>query len=97
MSLLARFLESVGIPTVAIYLQQGMAESVPAPRMLLVRWPFGHPYGEPHHPVLQAQVLYRALEIARDAKESGELVKPPWPWRRAPVELPEAWQKAASQ
>lgn len=96
MSLLARFLESEGIPTVAIYLQQGMAESVPSPRMLLVRWPFGHPYGEPNRPVLQAQVLHRALEVARDATRFGELVKPEWPWRRTPVELPETWQKVVA-
>lgn len=91
MGLLARFFEGKGIPTASVYLQEAMARQVPAPRMLQVSWPFGHPYGEPNHPDQQAMVLHRLLSLFNQMDQFGQLDQPDWPWRRTEIELPEQW------
>ncbi|MFB6346070.1 MAG: hypothetical protein ABEK50_09895 [bacterium] len=91
MSLIARFVESKGIPTTSLFLQEEMAEAVPAPRMLHVKWPFGNPYGEPGRPELQAMVIRRLLSHAESASSFGDLDQPDWPWRRTEVTLPDEW------
>lgn len=70
-----------------------MVENVPAPRMLHVQWPFGHPYGQPHQPKLQATVLNRLLELAPTAKEFGYLDQPDWLWKRTDVQIPSHWNQ----
>lgn len=92
MSLIARFFEEKGITTVAVFLQESMAESVPAPRMLHVPWPFGNPYGEPNKAGLSAMVFHRLLTLAESAEAFGQLDQPDWPWRRTEVQLPEEWE-----
>jgi hypothetical protein len=89
--LIARFFEEKGIPTVSAYLQEEMVESVPAPRMLHVKWPFGHPYGETSQPALQGMVIRRLLQRAKEAEEFGDLDQPDWPWRRTDPDLPREW------
>lgn len=96
MGLLARFLEERGIPTASVYLQRGMVESVPAPRMLLLRWPFGHPFGEPNQPALQATVFHRLMQLFEVANAFGYLDDPDWPWRRTKPQLPEDWEQVRS-
>ncbi len=91
MGLIARFFEEKGIPTVSVYLQEEMVETLPAPRMLHVQWPFGHPYGEPDHQELQAMVVHRLLQGADNAGSFGNLDQPEWPWRRTEIQLPEDW------
>lgn len=95
MGLIARFLEDKGISTVAIYLQESMAESVPSPRMLQVKWPFGNPYGQPHKPELQAMVIRRMLEVAVESDGFGHLEQPDWPWRDTVVSLPGSWRQVS--
>lgn len=97
MGLIARFLEDQGIPTASVYFQREMIEAVPAPRMMLLRWPFGHPFGEPDEPALQAMVLRRLLKLSRRADRFGHLDEPDWPWRRTPAELPRAWARALEE
>ena len=97
MSLIARFFEDKGIPTVSVFLQDEMVQAVPAPRMLHVKWPFGNPYGEPNNPELSAMVLRRLLTLASDADSFGYLDRPDWPWRRTEVDLPEDWLSSLSE
>jgi D-proline reductase (dithiol) PrdB len=59
-----------------------VAKGVAAPRTLHLRWPFGHALGEPHKPLQQANVLWKALEIAYDVAQPGQVISPRWPWRR---------------
>ncbi|MFB6355241.1 MAG: hypothetical protein ABEJ65_01850 [bacterium] len=92
MSLIARFFEERGIPTVSLFLQEPMAKKVPAPRMLQVNWPFGHPYGEANHPRLQTMVLHRLLTLLNSTRDFGHLDQPEWPWRRTNISLPKDWQ-----
>ena len=91
MGLIARFFEEKGIPTVSAYLQEEMVESVPAPRMLHVKWPFGHPYGGTNQPALQGMVIRRLLQRANKADAFGDLDQPDWPWRRTDPDLPPDW------
>lgn len=96
MGLIARFFENRGVPTASIYLQRGMVEAVPAPRMMLLRWPFGHPFGEPGEPELQAMVLHRLVGLFEVAERFGHLDEPGWPWRRTEPRLPADWERALS-
>jgi hypothetical protein len=62
-SLIAAELERRGIPTVSIVLLREVAERVRPPRALWVPFPHGYPLGRPDDPVLQRDVIVRALEL----------------------------------
>jgi hypothetical protein len=96
-SLIGRFFEEKGIPTVAVFLQESMVEQTPAPRMLHVKWPFGNPYGEPNAPELQAMVLQKLLMIVEKAEGFGHLERPDWPWKRTETDLPKEWKRFFSK
>ncbi len=59
-----------------------IAERVRAPRTLLLRWPFGHPLGEPGNRAQQRTVLRAALALLVTATTAGAIVEPGWRWRR---------------
>jgi D-proline reductase (dithiol) PrdB len=81
--LIARVIEAAGIPTVAISLQREITEQVKPPRAVYLRWPFGHPMGEPDRPAQQRQVLQDALDLLLAAREPGVIVDLPYPWHGA--------------
>ena len=83
MGLIARVIEAAGIPTVAISLQREITEQVKPPRAVYLRWPFGHPMGEPDRPAQQRQVLQDALDLLLAAREPGVIVDLPYPWHGA--------------
>ncbi len=62
MGLIARKIEAVGIPTVTLSLAKDLTESVGVPRALFVRWPLGHPLGEPHQAAQQPLALEIVLQ-----------------------------------
>jgi D-proline reductase (dithiol) PrdB len=80
--LIARTIEAAGIPTVCLIGLREIAEKVRPPRAVHLKWPFGHPLGEPEKPLQQLQVLYCALEALYTIREPGTILDPPWPWRR---------------
>lgn len=82
MGLIARVIEAEGIPTVSISLQREITAQVKPPRAVYLRWPFGHPMGEPHRPAQQRQVLRDALDLLLAAREPGIIVDLPYRWRR---------------
>lgn len=92
MGLIARAIESVGIPTVSISIAKDLTEAVGAPRALFVKWPLGHPLGEPHNAVQQRTLLFDALRLLRDAQEPGVIVEPGYRWRRHPFTEP-LWEQ----
>ena len=74
--------------TVGLSLVKEVAERVRAPRLLHVRWPFGHALGEPGAADQQRTILHDMLSMARRATEPGLVVELPYRWRRetyAPV------------
>ncbi len=82
MGLIARVIESAGIPTVAISLQRQITAQVKPPRAVFLRWPFGHPLGEPGRAAQHRRVLLDALDLLAGAREPGVIVDLPYRWRR---------------
>ena len=52
------------------------------PRTVHLRWPFGHPLGEPDRPAQQRAVIKAAFEALRRIETPGEIVDLPFRWRR---------------
>lgn len=82
MGLIARIIEEAGIPTVSVSITRDLTESVGVPRALFVKWPLGHPLGEPHKPLQQRTIIFDALALLLDAQEPGIIVEPGYRWRR---------------
>jgi len=80
--LLAREIESAGVTTVGLALVREIAVAARAPRMLHLRWPFGHALGEPGAVDQQRTVLRDMLSMARRAPRPGLVVDLPYRWRR---------------
>ncbi|MBA3946890.1 MAG: hypothetical protein H0X37_20300 [Herpetosiphonaceae bacterium] len=97
MGLIARTIEAAGIPTVSIMLLREIAEKVKAPRTLLLRWPFGHPLGEPGNRAQQLTVLHAALTLLVEATVPGTIAEPGYRWRREHYTEPGAWPAGITQ
>ncbi len=82
MGLIARIVEAAGIPTVSISLTRELTISVGAPRAVFLKWPLGHPLGEPDQPAQQRTVIYTALQTLLAAQQPMTLVEPGYRWRR---------------
>lgn len=82
MGLIARVIEAAGIPTVCVSLQREITARVRPPRAVALRWPMGHPMGEPGRPAQQRQVLEDALQLLETGHVPGEIRDLPYRWRR---------------
>jgi hypothetical protein len=60
---LARIVETAGIPTVIVTMLPDIAERFRLPRILGVEFPFGHPFGMPNDPGMQRAVALAALSL----------------------------------
>jgi D-proline reductase (dithiol) PrdB len=80
--LIARAVEAVGIPTVVISIARDLTEAVGTPRAVFLRWPLGHPLGEPEAPLQQRNVIFAGLQQLVAAQEPGLIAEPGWRWRR---------------
>lgn len=84
MGLVQRVLESKGIPTVSISLVREVTERLRPPRALYLKWPFGHPLGEPGNVLQQRRVLWECFrdlhQRPRDAR--GEVRDLGLRWKR---------------
>ncbi|MEZ4622800.1 MAG: hypothetical protein R2867_45890 [Caldilineaceae bacterium] len=89
MGLIARAIERAGIPTVSISIVKDLTEAVGIPRAVFVKWPLGHPLGEPDHAVQQRTVIYDALHLLLEAQEPGIIREPGYRWRREQYEEPD--------
>ncbi len=52
------------------------------PRTVYLRWPFGHPLGEPFNIAQQRAVLSEALKALFSIKKPGEIIDLPFKWRK---------------
>ena len=82
MGLIQRAIESVGIPTIGISIVREYTEKVKPPRTIFLKWPFGHPLGEPFHVAQQRAVLAEAFIALLSIKEPGKIVDLPFRWKR---------------
>ncbi|MFQ6027195.1 MAG: hypothetical protein ACE5Q6_06865 [Dehalococcoidia bacterium] len=58
------------------------AATMPVPRGLILRFPFGRPFGAPGNPEQQRVVLEDALNLLTTAQEPGKIESRPYRWRR---------------
>jgi D-proline reductase (dithiol) PrdB len=86
---LARWIETAGIPTVTVTMMPAVAEERRAPRIVGVEFPFGHAFGPPHDRALQRRVLELALRLLAGARAFGTRVDVDVEW---PVPLREAYR-----
>ena len=52
------------------------------PRAVFLKWPMGHPLGEPFNVAQQMKVLRKALEALTTITKPGTIVDLPYRWRR---------------
>ncbi len=74
--------EAAGIPTIGISIARRFTEETKAPRAVFVRWPMGHPLGEPGEVTQQRAVLFRAFDALLTITEPGTIIDLPFRWRR---------------
>ncbi len=82
MGLIQREIEKAGIPTIGISIARRYTEMVKPPRTVFVKWPLGHPLGEPFHIAQQRAVLEAAFRALAAIKEPGEIIDLPFRWKR---------------
>ncbi|PLX74081.1 MAG: hypothetical protein C0614_12195 [Desulfuromonas sp.] len=82
MGLIQRVIEQSGIPTIGISIVREYSEQVRPPRTVALRWPFGHPLGEPGQVRQQRAVLCELLKAAVTIDRPGTIIDLPFRWRR---------------
>jgi hypothetical protein len=80
--LIQREVEASGIPTIGISIVREYTEKVKPPRTIFLRWPFGHPLGEPFNAAQQRAVLSEAFKALYAIQRPGEIIDVPFKWRR---------------
>ena len=88
MSLVARHLESEGIPTVVVGSARDIVEECGVARFLFVDYPLGNPTGRPNDRADQRSIVSAALDVLESAVFARTTVQAPnrWPnddWREA--------------
>ena len=69
--MLARVVESLGIPTVTVTMMPELALKMHASRVVGVEFPFGHSFGTPGNDALMLEVARAASEALEDAGAPG--------------------------
>lgn len=82
MGLIQREIERKGIPTVGISIVRKYSQKVKPPRTIFLKWPFGHPLGEPFHTAQQRTVLVEAFSALYAIDEPGSIIDIPLRWKR---------------
>ncbi|MDP2689057.1 MAG: hypothetical protein Q8P48_02980 [Deltaproteobacteria bacterium] len=82
MGLIQRAIEEAGIPTVGISIVRRFTEEVKAPRSVFLKWPMGHPLGEPFRADVQTAVIREAFKALVEIKEPGTIIDLPYKWKR---------------
>ena len=80
MSLVARYLERNGIPTVIMGAAKDIVEWAGVPRFLFSDFPLGNSCGKPHEPDTQAFTLDLALKVLESAVGPRTTVQSPLRW-----------------
>lgn len=91
MGLIARTIEAAGIPTVCVIGLKDIVEKVRPPRAIYLKWPFGHPLGEPGNRAQQLSVIHYALRALYDQRTPGAILEPGWRWRNERYTEPANW------
>jgi hypothetical protein len=79
-SLVARYLERNGIPTIVMGAAKDIVEHAGVPRFLFSDFPLGNSCGKPHEPDTQAFTLDLALKVLESAIGPRTTVQSPLRW-----------------
>ena len=82
MGLIQREIERTGIPTIGISIVRKFTEKVRPPRSVSLKWPFGHPLGEPFNRSQQRAVLRKTFEALYSIDNPGTIIDLPFKWKR---------------
>jgi hypothetical protein len=80
--LIQREIEKAGIATVGVTIVREYTEKVQPPRSVYLKWPFGHPLGEPGNVMQQRAVILETFRALYTITNPGEIVDLPFKWRR---------------
>jgi len=79
-SLVARYLEENGLPTVVIATARDIVEYCGVARMVFTDFPLGNPCGEPWDGDMQRQIVGMALDLLETATEPRTTLAAPFAW-----------------
>ena len=80
MSLVARYLEEHGVPTVMFGCARDIVEHCGVPRFVFTDFPLGNPTGRPFDPASQRHIVGLGLEMLEQAKVPGTTIQTPYVW-----------------
>ena len=80
MGLIAREIESQGIPTLSLSSALSITQSVNPPRAVFLDFPLGHTSGRPHDEKIQDAIIEAALVAFETMETPGSLHRPPIDW-----------------
>jgi hypothetical protein len=79
-SLVARYLEEHGIPTVMFGCARDIVEHCGVPRFVFTDFPLGNPTGRPFDPASQRHILDLGLQLLESARGARTTVQSPYEW-----------------
>ena len=82
MSLVARYLEEHGLPTVIIGTARDIVEHCGVARFVFTNFPLGNPCGEPFDAEMQRQIVNSALDLLATAVGPRTTVQSPFTWSK---------------
>ena len=80
MSLVARYLEANGLPTVLMGSALDIVEHCGVPRFVFTDFPLGNPCGRPYDVAMQRQIVGIALDLLENARAPRTSVQTPFVW-----------------
>lgn len=80
--MIQREIERAGIPTIGISIVREYTEKVKPPRTIYLKWPFGHPLGEPFNITQQRAVLIEAFKVLYSIEKPGQIIDIPFKWKK---------------
>ncbi len=84
MSLVARYLEEHGIPTVIMGCARDIVEQCGVPRFVFSDFPLGNPCGRPFDRAMQRGIVGLALDVLESAIVPRTTVQTPYVWSDDP-------------
>jgi len=79
-SLVARYLERNGIPTIVMGAAKDIVEYTGVPRFLFSDFPLGNPCGKPYDAEMQRAIAGMALDLLESARLPRTTVQTPFQW-----------------
>ena len=80
MCLVARALETAGIPTVIVGSALDIVRHCGAPRYVFTDFPLGNPCGKPYDVAMQGAIVGAAIDMVETATQPGAFLQTPFDW-----------------